>query len=141
MQLLLDSSQLLPARSHFTFSALCIAQFPANAMLPASRQVVIATTLKTLFINFPQDYCLLKVGWFAYTKFNCGRMVYNSCGFILAGLANFAVQTVTRSFNGVQQYNSRGCFQFDDGCQSADATLGHSLIKVSSDILRRRFYF
>ena len=51
-------------------------------------------------------------------------MVYNSCGVILAGLANFAVQTVTRNFNGVQQYNSRGCFQFHDGCQSADAHIG-----------------
>ena len=51
-------------------------------------------------------------------------MVYNSCGVILAGLANFAVQTVTPNFNGVQQYNSRGCFQFHDGSQPADAHIG-----------------
>ena len=121
MQLLLASSQLLPARSHFTFSALCVAQFPANAMLPVSRQVAIAITPKTLFIDFPLICYLLRAGKFACTKFKCGRMVYNSCGVILAGLADFAVQTVTRNFNGVQQYNSRGCFQFHEGCQSADA--------------------
>ena len=59
MQLLLASSQLLPARSHFTFSALCAAQFPANAMLPVSRQVAIAITPKTLFIDFPLSYLIL----------------------------------------------------------------------------------
>ena len=60
MQRLLDSSQLLPARSHFTFSALCDAQFPENAILPVSRQVVTAITPKTLFTGFPIDYCMME---------------------------------------------------------------------------------
>jgi hypothetical protein len=59
--MLLASSQLLPARSHFTFSALCVAQFPANAMLHVSRQVAIAITPKTLFIDLPLSYCLPNV--------------------------------------------------------------------------------
>ena len=92
-------------------------------MLPVSRQVAIAITPKTLFIDFPLIYYPLNKLVRLY-KIQVQQNGLYSCGVILAGLANFAVQTDTQNFNGVQQYNSRDCFQLNDGYQSADAHIG-----------------